>query len=48
VADIAVCATCPRHSFDHPNFVAHDQLQQRIRNYVRTDRTDLTPRPGLS
>ncbi len=45
VDGIEVCATCPRHGFDHPNFVAHDQLTQRMRNYVRTD---LTPRAGLS
>lgn len=45
VADIAVCATCPRMAFDTADFVAVDQLTQRHRNYVRTD---LTPRPGLS
>ena len=45
VGDITVCATCPRHPFDHQDFVATDQLAQRHRNYVRAD---LTPRPGLS
>jgi radical SAM protein with 4Fe4S-binding SPASM domain len=45
VSSVKVCATCPRHEFDHTNFVAHDQLTQRMRNYVRTD---LTPRAGLS
>jgi radical SAM protein with 4Fe4S-binding SPASM domain len=45
VGDVPVCASCPRHEFDHTNFVAHDQLTQRMRNYVRTD---LTPRAGLS
>ncbi len=48
VDGIPVCATCPRHEFDHTNFVAYDQLTQRLRNYVRTDRNDLAPRPGLS
>ncbi|MSP63073.1 MAG: radical SAM protein [Myxococcales bacterium] len=48
VDGIPVCATCPRHGFDHPNFVAHDQLAQRLRNYIRTDRNDLAPRAGLS
>ena len=48
VAGIEVCATCPRHRFDHPNFVAHDQLAQRMRNYLRAEGADLTPRPGLS
>jgi radical SAM protein with 4Fe4S-binding SPASM domain len=45
VDHIRVCNTCPRHRFDHDDFVAIDQLQQRIRNYVRAD---LTPQPGLS
>jgi radical SAM protein with 4Fe4S-binding SPASM domain len=45
VADIKVCNTCPRHAFDHQDFIEVDQLRQRIRNYVRTD---LTPQPGLS
>ena len=45
VGAIPVCATCPRHGFDHEDFVAHDQYAQRLENYVRTD---LTPRPGLS
>jgi radical SAM protein with 4Fe4S-binding SPASM domain len=45
VEDVAVCRTCPRHRFDHADFVAVDQLTQRLRNYVRTD---LTPQPGLS
>jgi hypothetical protein len=48
VGDIRVCATCPRHVFDHEGFVAADQLTQRLRNYVRTDLDDLAPRPGLS
>ncbi len=48
VGGVEVCGTCPRHRFDHPNFVAFDQLTQRMRNYVRTDGNDLTPRPGLS
>lgn len=45
VGDIPVCATCPRHEFDHENFIQVDQITQRLHNYVRTD---LTPRPGLS
>jgi radical SAM protein with 4Fe4S-binding SPASM domain len=45
VADIKVCNSCPRHRFEHRDFVAVDQLQQRLRNYVRAD---LTPQPGLS
>jgi radical SAM protein with 4Fe4S-binding SPASM domain len=42
---VPVCRTCPRHEFDHENFIAVDQLTQRLRNYVRVD---LTPQPGLS
>ncbi len=42
---IKVCNTCPRHVFDHDDFVRVDQLSQRLRNYVRND---LTPQPGLS
>jgi radical SAM protein with 4Fe4S-binding SPASM domain len=45
VGHIPVCATCPRHPFDHEDFVALDQLGQRLRNYIRTD---LVPQPGLS
>ena len=45
VDGIKVCATCPRHGFDHADFVGSDQLTQRLHNYVRTD---LTPAPGLS
>lgn len=45
VAQVPVCATCPRHAFDAADFIAVDQLTQRLRSYVRTD---LTPRPGLS
>ena len=45
VDQIPVCATCPRHEFDHDDFVSIDQLTQRLRNYVRTD---LTPQAGLS
>lgn len=45
VAGVPVCATCPRHAFDAPDFIAVDQLTQRLRSYVRSD---LTPRPGLS
>lgn len=45
VANIPVCQSCPRHAFEHADFVAVDQLTQRLRNYVRVD---LTPRPGLS
>ena len=43
-----MCATCPRHDFDTKDFIQVDQLTQRLRNYVRVDYTDLTPRPGLS
>ena len=46
VAAVPVCASCPRHSFDHHDFVATDQLAQRRRAYLA--RGDLTPRPGLS
>jgi radical SAM protein with 4Fe4S-binding SPASM domain len=45
VADVRVCGSCPRHGFDHADFVAVGQLEQRRRNYVRTD---LSPRAGLS
>ncbi len=45
VDGIKVCNTCPRHGFDHADFVRVDQLSQRLRNYVRND---LTPQPGLS
>jgi radical SAM protein with 4Fe4S-binding SPASM domain len=45
VDEIRVCGTCPRHAFDHQDFVAVDQLAQRRRNYLRDD---LSPRPGLS
>lgn len=45
VAAIPVCATCSRHRFEHADFVAVDQLTQRLRNYLRND---LRPRPGLS
>ncbi len=45
VAEVPVCATCPRHAFDEADFVSVDQLTQRRRSYVRAD---LTPRPGLS
>lgn len=48
VDHIPVCATCPRHDFDTKDFIQVDQLTQRLRNYVRVDYTDLTPRPGLS
>lgn len=47
VASIPVCQSCPRHPFEHADFVAVDQLTQRLRNYART-RDDLAPRPGLS
>ncbi len=42
IGDIKVCATCPRHEMDHDNFVEVDQLTQRLRNYVRTDLSNLT------
>jgi radical SAM protein with 4Fe4S-binding SPASM domain len=45
VDELKVCNTCPRHKLDHDDFVAVDQLTQRLRNYVRSD---LTPQPGLS
>jgi radical SAM protein with 4Fe4S-binding SPASM domain len=45
VDGVPVCATCPRQPFLHADFIAVDQLTQRLRNYVRTD---LAPRPGLS
>ena len=37
VAGIPVCQTCPRHPLSREDFVAHDQLTQRLRNYVNTD-----------
>jgi hypothetical protein len=40
-----VCRTCPRHRLDVEDFVAVDQLTQRLRNYVDAD---IRPRPGLS
>ncbi|MBL9008121.1 MAG: SPASM domain-containing protein [Myxococcales bacterium] len=45
VARIPVCATCSRHAMEGQDFIAVDQLTQRLRSYVRSD---LTPRPGLS
>ena len=45
VAQIPVCRSCPRHPFDRQDFIAVDQLTQRLRNYVGVD---LTPRHGLS
>ena len=45
VAAIPVCRTCPRHRFDRRDFIAVDQLTQRLRNYVGGE---LTPRTGLS
>lgn len=45
VAQIPVCRSCPRHSFDRQDFISVDQLTQRLRNYVGVD---LTPRHGLS
>jgi hypothetical protein len=45
VAAIPVCRTCPRHRLERQDFIATDQLTQRLRNYVGVD---LTPRPGLS
>jgi radical SAM protein with 4Fe4S-binding SPASM domain len=46
VGSIAVCRACPRHAFDHDDFVATSELAQRHRTYLRAG--DLTPRPGLS
>jgi hypothetical protein len=43
--DLQHARLCPRHAFDHADFVAVDQLTQRLRNYVRAD---LTPQRGLS
>jgi radical SAM protein with 4Fe4S-binding SPASM domain len=45
VAAVPVCRTCPRHPLDRKDFIAVDQLTQRLRNYIGTD---LTPRRGLS
>lgn len=45
VSSVPVCASCSRHALDADDFVAVDQLTQRLRSYVRSD---LTPRPGLS
>lgn len=45
VAQIPVCRSCPRHPLDRQDFIAVDQLTQRLRNYVGVD---LTPRQGLS
>lgn len=45
VAEIPVCRSCPRHALDREDFIAVDQLTQRLRNYVGAD---LTPRHGLS
>ena len=45
VAAIPVCRSCPRHPLDRQDFIAVDQLTQRLRNYVGVD---LTPRNGLS
>jgi len=48
VAKIPVCGTCPRHRFEHADFVTVDQLTQRLRQYARWDGAELLPRPGLS
>ncbi len=45
VAQIPVCRSCPRHPLERTDFIAVDQLTQRLRNYVGVD---LTPRHGLS
>jgi radical SAM protein with 4Fe4S-binding SPASM domain len=45
VDDVPVCATCPRHAFDHQDFVQVDQLAQRRRTYLAGDGVT---RPGLS
>jgi radical SAM protein with 4Fe4S-binding SPASM domain len=42
---VPVCATCPRHTLDHADFVAVDQLAQRRRTYLASDGR---VRPGLS
>lgn len=45
VAQVRVCSTCSGHAMDKEDFVAVDQLSQRLRSYGRGD---LTPKPGLS
>lgn len=45
VAEVPVCRGCPRHALDAADFIAVDQLGQRLRQYAGLD---LTPRPGLS
>lgn len=45
VSEIPVCATCPRHPFEHADFISVDQLTQRLRTYRHSDSI---PRPGLS
>lgn len=54
LAEVPVCATCPRHPLEPEAFVALDQLTQRLRHYCGEGGDDadyersLTPRPGLS
>lgn len=45
LSDVPVCRTCPRHALCADDFVAVDQLSQRLRNYVGGT---LSPRSGLS
>ncbi len=45
LADVPVCRTCPRHALLAEDFVAVDQLSQRLRNYAGGE---MSPRSGLS
>lgn len=45
LSEVPVCRTCPRHALCADDFVAVDQLSQRLRNYVGGT---LSPRSGLS
>jgi radical SAM protein with 4Fe4S-binding SPASM domain len=45
LSDVPVCRTCPRHPLAAQDFVAVDQLSQRLRNYAGGQ---LSPRSGLS
>lgn len=45
LSDVPVCRSCPRHALQAEDFVAVDQLSQRLRNYVGGQ---LSPRSGLS
>ena len=48
VAGIKVCETCPRHRFNHEEFVSKDQFAHRLDNYTTSVHSDVVPKKGLS